>query len=122
MLLCTYPSEVSYFCFGLVLRPDKLKTQVLFVEILSLDYNGGKDHGPRVFFINSAIIAGGHILIHIIQTQSLQCAWTVVVSGYFVLSHVTSSYIVFVHCVSAHFMLFQISSRHYHATVVLLSC
>ena len=31
VLLCTYPSEVSYFWYNLVLRPDKLKAQVLYL-------------------------------------------------------------------------------------------
>ena len=48
VLLCTYPSEVSYFWYDLVLRPDKLKALVLVVETLSSDYKGKTDHGPRV--------------------------------------------------------------------------
>ena len=113
--------------FSIATRQTKSTSSICSDSTLSPDYEGKKITDLGYFVVNSAVIAGDPILMQIIQTQYLQCARTMVVSGYFMLSHVISSYTVFVHCVSSHFMLFQISSCHchtynYYATIMLVPC
>ena len=129
VLLCTYPSEVSYFWYNVVLRPDKLKAQVLYLLRLFPQITRGNDHGPRVFvcqFSNHSWQS--HVDTYytdIIFTMRAGCGCFRLfnaISCHFILHH--GLFIVF-HLISCYFKLVHATIIqllcYYHASTMLLS-